>query len=362
MSFKILVINPGATSTKVAVFDNDKPLYQNNVFHDIDDLKECKTLFDQIPYRKQLIRQALNSSGVAVNGLSAVVGRGGLLMPVEGGTYCVGDSMITYLKHAPRGEHASNLGAVLALEFATEAGCPAYIVDPVATDEFEPVARISGSPEIERASMFHALNHKAVAKKVANSLRRTYDDVNFVVAHLGTGVTVGAHYKGRVIDVNDAMNEGAFSADRSGSLPSLKLVDLCFSGKYTQAQLKKQLVGNWGLAGYLNTKDLREIQARINKGDEEASLVLEAFIYQICKDIGAMATVLKGEIDRIILTGGMAHSSVMVEQIRERVEFLAPVEVVPGEEEMESLAMGALRVLLGEETAKEYLWRESGIC
>lgn len=358
MTHKILTINPGATSTKIALFENSELLHKENVSHKTDELSGYKTLLDQLPYRESLIHQTLENADVGVKELSAVVGRGGLLMPIAGGTYVVDEYVIDCLRNAPRGEHASNLGGLLAYHFASLAGCNAYVVDPVATDEFDPIARFSGCIEIERASLFHALNHKAVARRVAAEMMKNYDEVNFIIAHLGTGVSVGAHQKGRVIDVNDVMNEGAFSADRTGGLPSMELVKLCFSGKYTCEAIQKLLVGQSGLAGYIQTKDLHDVEYRIDHGDQYASEVLDAMIYQVAKDIGSMSTVLFGAVDRIILTGGMVFYERLAERIRERVEFIAPVVIVPGEEEMVALAEGALRILEGKETAKKYPWRE----
>ena len=358
MTYKILAINPGATSTKIAIFEDGELLHKENVSHKTDELSGYKTLLDQIPYRESLIHQTLENADVGIKELSAVVGRGGMLMPIEGGTYVVDEYVIDCLRKSPRGEHASNLGALLAHNFAALAGCDAYFMDPVSTDEFDPIARFSGCAEIERASLFHALNHKAVARRVAADMMKKYDEVNLIVAHLGTGVSVGAHQKGRVIDVNDVMNEGAFSADRTGGLPSMELAKLCFSGKYTCEELQKVLVGQSGLAGYIQTKDLHDVEYRIDHGDQYASQVLDAMIYQVAKDIGAMSTVLFGAVDRIILTGGMVFYERLAERIRERVEFIAPVEIVPGEEEMVALAEGVLRILQRKEVAKKYPWRE----
>jgi butyrate kinase len=356
MGFKLLVINPGSTSTKIAVYEDEAPIFKKSVNHPVEDLKPFARIFDQFDYRFGLIRSALEEAGISLSDLSAAVGRGGLLKPMPSGTYRVDERMMRDLREAPRGEHASNLGGALALRFAREAGpeVPAFIVDPVSVDEFEPVARISGSPEIERPSFLHALNHKAVARRVAAGMGRRYEEVNLVVAHMGSGVSVGAHKRGRVVDVNEARQEGPFSAERAGGVPAMLLVDLCYSGKYTHQQMRDNLARNWGLGGYLGTKDLREVEARIAGGDRFAELILDALAYQVAQEIGAKAAVLKGQVDRIVLTGGMAHSENLVGRIRERVAFLAPIEVVPGEEEMEALAQGALRVLRGEEEPKAY--------
>lgn len=351
---KILVINPGATSTKIAVFQDESPVMQRIAEHSASDLSAFESLMAQLPYRKKLIMETLGRDGIEPDSFTGVVGRGGLLAPMPGGTYEVCEAIKEDLRANRYGEHASNMGAILADEFALMSSCKAYIVDPVSTDEITPMARVSGVPEIERVSRFHALNHKAVARRVAAELGMSYKDARFVVAHLGTGVTVGAHMEGRVADINDAMNEGAFSADRAGGLPSMLLADLCYSGKYTHAEMKKKLSRGSGYAAFVGTSDLRRVWAMADGGDKRAKAILEAFIYQIAKDIGAMSAVLCGKLDRIILTGGMAHSERLVEAIRERVGFIAPFAVVPGEEEMEALAMGALRVLRGEEQVKKY--------
>ena len=354
MGFRILAINPGATSTKIAIFEDERPLFKKTVPHSMEDLRGYPRVMDQIPYRRDLILAALAEAGIALGDLSAVVGRGGLLRSIPGGTYRVNETMVGDMKSAARGEHASNLGAVLAKDLGDRAGIPSFIVDPVSVDEMDPVARISGSPEVERISMFHALNHKAVAHRVAAELGRPYEDLNLVVAHLGSGVSVAAHRRGRVVDVNDAKQEGPFSPERAGGLPAYDLVALCYSGRYTFDEMKKNLMSRWGMAAYLGTKDLQEVEARARGGDEKAALLLDAFAYQLAKEIGAQATVLEGKVDRVVLTGGMAHSKELMAKVIARVSFIAPVAVVPGEEELEALALGALRVLRGEEAAKDY--------
>ena len=354
MGFRILAINPGATSTKIAIFEDERPLFKKTVPHSMEDLRGYPRVMDQIPYRRDLILAALAEAGIALGDLSAVVGRGGLLRSIPGGTYRVNETMVGDMKAAARGEHASNLGSLLAKDLGDRAGIPSFIVDPVSVDEMDPVARISGSPEVERISMFHALNHKAVAHKVAAELGRRYEDLNLVVAHLGSGVSVAAHRKGRVVDVNDAKQEGPFSPERAGGLPAYELVTLCFSGRYTFEEMKKNLMSRWGMGAYLGTKDLQEAEARAREGDEKAALLLDAFAYQVAKEIGAQATVLEGKVDRVVLTGGMAHSKGLMAKIIARVGFIAPVSVVPGEEELEALALGALRVLRGEEEPKDY--------
>lgn len=358
--FSVLVINPGATSTKVAVFRDEEKVLQESIEHGNDDLGKYAKLLDQEPYRKGLILDMLELAGIGVDTLDAIVGRGGMLAPMPGGTYEVNEAMMETVRSARYGEHASNLGCLLAHDFAEMAGCRAYIVDAVSTDELDDVARISGIKEIARKSLFHALNHKAVARQVAKELGKPYEELRLVVAHMGTGLSVGVHVGGRIVDVFDPMNEGAFSGDRSGALPARFLIDMCYSGAYTHREMLKKNNGDGGMAAYLGTKDLRTAWGRAKEGDEYAHLILRAMAYQIAKDIGAMATVCEGKLDAIVLTGGMAHSPDLVRLIRERVEFLAPIKMYPGEEEMDSLAAGALRVLRGEEAARVYVDPKSG--
>jgi butyrate kinase len=352
---RILVINPGATSTKFAVFEDEQQIFKKTVEHSTQDLKNFIRVVDQYQYRLELILQALNEENIELKTLAAVVGRGGLLKPLAGGTYRVNTKMIEDLEKAERGEHASNLGAVLAKNLADQLGIPAFIVDPVSVDEMEPVARISGLPDLERVSLSHALNMKAVARKVAKEMGRKYEEVNLIVAHLGTGVSVTPHRKGKMIDVNNAKEEGPFSADRCGGLPAGLLTKLCYSGKYTYQEMKEKLSSKGGMYAYLGTTDLREAEAMAAQGNKEADLILDALAYQVAKEIGAMSAVLEGQVDRIILTGGMANSERIVKAITRKVKFIAPIVVLPGEEELEALALGALRVLRGEEQAKEYV-------
>nr|WP_250160247.1 butyrate kinase [Caloranaerobacter azorensis] len=287
--------------------------------------------------------------------LSAVVGRGGLLKPIAGGTYKVNERMLEDLKVGVLGEHASNLGGILAHEIASQLNIPAFIVDPVVVDEMEDVARISGMPELERKSIFHALNQKAVARRAAKELGKAYNEVNLIVAHLGGGISVGAHKNGRVIDVNNALDgEGPFSPERTGGLPVGDLVKLCFSGKYTLAEMKKKIKGNGGLVAYLGTNDAREVVKMIENGDKKAELVYKAMAYQVAKEIGSLAAVLEGKVDGIILTGGIAYDKRFTKWIIDRVSFISKVFVYPGEDEMIALAEGGLRVLRGEEEAKVY--------
>jgi len=352
---RVLVINPGATSTKFAVFEDQKQLFKKTVEHSVQELNKFLRVIDQYQYRLDLILKTLGEEGIELTSLAGVVGRGGLLKPLTGGTYEVNKNMIEDLIKAERGEHASNLGAVMAHNLAIKLGINSYIVDPVSVDEMEPVARISGLPDLERVSLSHALNMKAVARKVAREMDRKYEETNFVVAHLGTGVSVTPHKNGKMIDVNNAKEEGPFSADRCGGLPANLLTKLCYSGKYTYQEMKEKLSSKGGIYAYLGTTDLREAEKKAAEGHQEANLVLDALAYQVAKEIGAMAAVLEGQVDRIILTGGMANSQRIVSDITRRVKFIAPVVLVPGEEELEALALGALRVLNGEEKAKQYV-------
>ena len=351
---RVLVINPGATSTKFGVFDGETVRLKKTLEHHGDELTQYSQIYDQYPYRLELIRRELEDAGIPLASLSAVVGRGGLLKPLPGGTYRVNPAMVQDMEAAEQGEHASNLGSVMAFELAEQLDIPAFIVDPVSVDELEPVARISGSPWFERVSMTHALNMKAVARRVAKEIGKTYEQVNLVVAHLGSGVSLSVHSGGRMIDMVDGRDEGPFSPGRSGGVPCTQLVKLCFSGKYGRQEVREALFNSGGFYGYLRTKDIRKVREMAEHGDEKAALLLQAFSYQLAKAIGSLATVVGGKVDRIVLTGGMAYAPYVVEPIIERVSFIAPVAVVPGEEELEALHAGALRVLRGEETEQVY--------
>lgn len=351
---KILAINPGGTSTKIAVYEDEDLLFKDSVIHSGEDLQKYSQVFDQYEYRRELILESLRKHEVPLESLHAVVGRGGLMQPIEGGTYAVNDLMIEDLRNAINGEHPCNLGAVLARNIADSLRLPSFVVDPVSVDEFIPEARISGLSDLPKASWLHSLNHKAVARKVAGEMGKRYDELNLVVAHLGSGVTVAAHRKGKAIDGSGGRVDGAFSPERSGGLPTYPLIELCYSGKYTAKEMVDKVSSIGGMYDYLGTKAVEDIQARADAGDQKAAVVLGAFIHQIVKEIGAHAAILAGEVDRIIITGGIAQSERITASIREKVGFIAPVTVVPGEEELESLALGALRVLRGEETAKEY--------
>jgi len=353
--FRILTINPGSTSTKIAVFNNEELEFEKTLRHSSDEIGKYKRISDQFEFRKTVIENTLNEDGIKISDLSAVVGRGGLLKPIQGGTYLIDESMIEDLKVGILGEHASNLGGLIAKEIGDTVNIPSYIVDPVVVDELEEVARISGTPEIHRKSIFHALNQKAIARKAAKELDREYKECNFIVAHMGGGISVGAHKKGKVIDVANALDgEGPFSPERSGGLPVGDLIKICFSGKYTQDEIKRKIKGNGGLVGYLNTNDARVVEEKILNGDDNAKLIYEAMAYQVSKEIGSCSAVLKGKVDAILLTGGIAYSKLFTIMIEDRVNFIADVKVYPGEDEMIALAQGALRVLRKEEEAKTY--------
>ena len=353
--YKILVINPGSTSTKAALFSNEQLLFDKKIEHSNEELSVFHKIIDQYHFRQDIILSFLKEKGINLSTLNVVVGRGGLLKPIASGTYRINEKMLDDLRKGVSGEHASNLGGLLAYGIAKNLSIPSYIVDPVVIDEMKPVARISGMPEIPRISILHALNQKAVARKAALDLGKKYEKLNFIIAHLGGGISVGIHCKGKVIDINNALNgEGPFTPERSGGVPVGALVELCFSGKFTKDEIMKKIKGKGGLVAYLNTNDVREVVKMIKQGDKKAKLILEAMAYQVAKEIGAGATVLKGQIDAIILTGGIAYNNEFVNMVRDRVSFLSLVMVYPGEEEMLSLCEGALRVLKGEEVEKIY--------
>ncbi len=356
-TFRLLVINPGSTSTKIAVFDNEISIFEETLRHSVEELSKFDRIYDQYQFREEIILGALEKNNIDVNSLDAVVGRGGLLEPIEGGTYKVNERMIEDLKVGVLGEHASNLGGIIANEIAMSIDKPSYIVDPTVVDELEDIARISGMAEIERKSIVHALNQKAVARRFAKSEDKKYEDMNLIVAHLGGGISVGAHRNGRIIDVNNALDgEGPFSPERTGGLPVGDLTNLCYSGKYTYDEMKKKIKGKGGLVSYLGTNDAREVREMIETGNNEAKLIYEAMAYQVAKEIGSCSAALKGKVDGIILTGGIAHDELFIGWIIERINFISKVKVYPGEDELFALAEGGLRVLKGDEEVKEYYW------
>ena len=352
-SHLVLVINPGSTSTKVAVWRGRRPIGQQTVRHSARSLRTVRALTDQVPMREAAVLRTLRRGGVRPEELDAVAARGGLLAPCRSGTYRVGPAMLRDLARGRYGVHASNLGALLADRIARQADCPAYVVDPVAVDELCAAARYSGLPEIERRSIWHALNQKAVARVVARKLGKRYEAANLIVAHLGGGISVAAHRHGKAVDVNNALDgDGPFAVERSGGLPAADLVRL--ARKIPKAEMLRKITGAGGVVAYLGTNDLIEVERRCRAGDAAARAVLAALAYQVAKEIGACAAVLAGRVDAIVLTGSAARCRPLVARVRRRVAFLAPVHVVPGEMEMAALALGALRVLTGEERARSY--------
>lgn len=353
--FLLLTLNPGSTSTKIALSRNDEVIFTETLRHGAEELSPYPRVVDQYPFRKKVILEALEKEGISLASLSAVVGRGGVLKPVTSGTYLVNEAMLADVKGEKYGSHASNLGALIAFDLAQTLKIPAFVVDPVVVDEMDDLARITGMPGIARLSRFHALNQKAMARRAALDLGRSYEEVNLIVTHLGGGITVGAHLRGRVIDVNDALaGDGPFSPERCGRLPVSLFMELCYSNKFTKEEMTRKLTGQGGLVAHLGTNNGAEVEQRIAQGDEQARLIFQGLAYNIAKEIGGCGAVLKGQVDAVVITGGLAHSKMLVEWVKERVEFLAPVLIYPGEDEMEALAAGALRVLRGQEEAKEY--------
>lgn len=355
MSFSILTINPGSTSTKIAVFEDEKEIFSKTLRHSAEELSPYTTVASQFQFRKDIILSELQQAGIRIADFHAIVGRGGLVKPIESGIYEVNEALAHDLEHPVMGEHASNLGGLIARDIAREIdnGAKAYIADPVVVDELEPIARLSGHPAIARVSIFHALNQKVIARTYAKETGKKYEELKLIVAHLGGGVSVGAHHNGRVVDVNNALDgDGPFSPERSGGLPTGALVELCFSGK-TKGEIKKILKGEGGVVAYLGTNDMRFVEEKANT-EESYATVQNAMCYQIAKEIGAMAAVLKGKVDAILLTGGIAYGKPITNYIKEMVEFIAPVKIYPGEDEMRALAVNGLMVLRGETTAKNY--------
>lgn len=352
---RLLIINPGSTSTKIGVYDNEELVLEKTLRHSTEEIEKFERVVDQYEFRMNIITDTLEENNIPVSGLDGIIGRGGLLNPIQGGTYEVNDRMLEDLKAGVQGEHASNLGGIIARAIAEKIGKKAYIVDPVVVDEMEPIAKITGMKELEKKSIWHALNQKAVARRYAKSKNLKYEDVNLVIAHMGGGVTVAAHKHGRGVDVPNALDgDGPFSPERSGTLPAGDLARLCYSGKYTKEEVLKMIKGKGGLVSYLGTNDAREVSDRCHAGDEYAKLVYEAMAYQVAKEIGAQSAVLHGKVDAIILTGGIAYDEEFCGWIEERVKFIAPVVRYPGEDELLALCEGGLRVLRKEEDARIY--------
>jgi butyrate kinase len=353
---KILIINPGSTSTKIAVYQDGKCLMQQNIRHYLDELVHYPTIISQFEFRKDMIVGTLEMEGFLLNEFKIIMGRGGLTYPLESGVYEVDDRMLTHVRKGVLGQHASNLGPLLSHAIAKGIpGAKAYIADPVVTDELEPIARVSGHPRFERRSIYHALNQKAVARLFAKSISKKYCDLNLIVIHMGGGVSVGAHLKGRVVDVNNALDgEGPFSPERSGTLPVGQLIEACFCGNFTEEEMKRMVTGEGGMVAYLNTNSMIEITDFADEGDEESNFYINAFVYQVSKAIGEMAAVLKGEVDAILLTGGIAYSQKITDMLKDRVGFISKIEIFAGEDELAAMAMNAQMMLNGELIPKKY--------
>ena len=355
MAYNILTINPGSTSTKVALFRDLEQVKTLTLRHSAEEIARFASVADQLEWRLEIILDALKADGIKLEDLNAVIGRGGLMRPIEGGVYRVGETMIADLT-APKRQHASNLGALIARRIADQAGVEAYIADPVVVDELQDLARVSGIKSIPRRSIFHALNQKAIARRYAMEEGEKYEDLNLIVVHMGGGISVSAHAKGRVIDTNNALDgDGPIAPERAGTIPAGDLVDLCFSGEYDKAEIKKLLAGKGGLVDHVNCNNVQELnEVRAANGDQEARFMLDAMSYSVAKWIGEMAVVLKGKVDAILLTGGIAWNDCVNDVIVDYCKFIAPIKIYPGENELQSLAENALRVLKGETVAKEY--------
>jgi len=352
---RILTINPGSTSTKIAVFDDDKMVFKESLTHETERLAKFNDISEQLPYRTSMVIEALNKNNIPLESIDAFSGRGGGLVAVKGGTYEVNDKLLHHAQIGYTMKHASVLGAQIAHNLAKINNKKAYVVNPVTVDEKQEIARITGIKGIYGQTVFHALNQKEVAHKYAKSIGKRYEDLNLIVVHLGGGISVGAHKNGKVIDVNNGLNgEGPFAPTRSGKVLATDLIDMCFSGKYTENEIKELITKKGGLISHLDTSDARDVVKMISEGNKYAKLVYDAMIYQVAKEVGAQSVVLKGEIDAIILTGGIAYEEYFVKELKEYIEFLGKIIIIPGEEEMQALANGVLRVLNGEEEAQEY--------
>ena len=354
MAIKSLIINPGSTSTKIGVFEDETLLFEETLRHSTEEISQYASIVDQKDFRKEIITNVLAAKDFDIKSLDVIVGRGGMLKPIPGGTYAVTDELLADLKVGVQGQHASNLGGIIAREIGDAIGVPSYIVDPVVVDELMPIARYSGVPEFPRVSVFHALNQKAVAKRYAKEQGVPYESLNLIVVHMGGGVSVGAHENGRIIDVFNALDgDGAFSPERAGGVPSGALIKMCFSGKYTEKEVYSKIVGKGGFNAYLGTNDMRQVN-KMALEDPKAAEIKEAFLLQVAKDMGSMACVLNGKVDQIIVTGGIAYNKDVIDVLKERAGWIAPFTVYPGEDELLALAQGALRVMNGEEEAMVY--------
>ena len=350
----ILVINPGSTSTKIAVYEDEKQILKKNSSHSIEELSAYENIIDHYEFRKNLVVKEVNEAGIPFK-FDAVIGRGGLAKPVEGGVYEINQRMIDDTR-ATLHHHACNLGCIISFEIAKEIGCRSFIANPVLVDELCDYARVSGSPLMPRKPIWHALNQKAIARRFAKDQGKRYEEMDIIVCHLGGGISVAVHQHGRAVDVSNALDgEGPFSPERAGTLPAGDLVHLCFSGKYTQAQIEKMIAGQGGLAAHLGTNDMRLIEQWVNEGNEKAKFLVDAMIYHVAKEIASKGAVLCGKVDAILFTGGIAHWKYVVDELCRRVDYLAPTYRYPGEDELEALSFNALSVLRGEREAKEYV-------
>lgn len=355
MFHRILVINPGSTSTKVGVYINEQPLCVSTIRHTVEELMQYEQIIDQHDFRQQLVIDWLKANDIPFE-FDAIIGRGGLIKPIPGGVYRVNRKMVYETYYALR-KHACNLGCIIAYELAKQQqnACKAYIADPVTVDELLPEARVSGSPLMPRLAIWHALNQRAIARRYASEIGSQYEDLNLIICHLGGGISIAAHQKGRAVDANNALDgEGPLSPERAGTLPAADLIHLCYSGRYTEDQLKKRVAGQAGLMAHLGTTDILQIMQQVEAGDAHAKLLIDAMIFHTAKAIAAEGAVFSGQVDAILITGGMAHSKYITQGIASRVKFIAPVHLFPGEDEMEALALNALSVLRGECVAKEY--------
>jgi butyrate kinase len=357
MGYKILAINPGSTSTKIAVYEDENVIFSKSISHSTGELENYKNVSEQFDMRKESVLNILEENDFNKENLDAIVGRGGILPPVKSGAYLINEVMVDRLKNRAIVEHASNLGALIAYEISKNLGINSYIYDSVAVDELTDVARVLGFPEVERTCLSHALNSRAMAIKFAKDNNKDYKDMNLIVAHLGGGITIAAHEKGKMVDVVSD-DEGPFSPERSGKIPVKKVVDMCFSGRYTHKDMLKKIRGKGGIWAHLNTVDIREVEDMIENNDEKAKLIYNALIYQVAKGIGELSTVLEGDVDAIILTGGIAYSKKLTEALSNRIKFIAPVHILAGENELEALSFGTLRILRGEEDYKVYEEKE----
>ena len=355
MSDKLLIINPGSTSTKIAVFEDENELFGETLRHNSEELRKLGLIADQLHYRKELVLDALQKHGMKMSDFSAISCRGGLVKQMPGGTYRVDETMVHDAKVGVSGQHASNLGALIGYELEKESGVPSYIVDPPVVNELADKAKYSGHPLIERVCVFHALNQKAVARRYADDIGKPYEELNLLICHMGGGISVGAHVKGRVVDTEDAVGgEGPFSPERAGSLPVNQVIDLCFSGEHSKLEVKSMMTRTGGLLAYTGSNEMRRLLKAASEGDVKVQNALEAFYYQVAKEIASMSVAMKGQVDQIIFTGGIAYSDVVTSAIGKQVDWIAPITVYPGEDEMLALAQGVLRVLHGEEDAKNY--------